>query len=232
MNAEPLNLGYSSLTMGYAGPVRDQLMSIYERLLSAFGPQDWWPGDSPFEVCAGAILTQNTSWENVKRAISNLKDKGLLRPRAIYELPRESLARIIRPAGYYNVKAGRLQNFVAFLLHEFEGNLDTMFSTGLETLRPMLLNIKGIGPETADSILLYAGELPSFVVDVYTVRALMRHDFIDENADYEGVRSLFMDHLPADVELYNEYHALWVMLGKNFCKKTKPRCEECPLNGI
>jgi endonuclease-3 related protein len=218
--------------MGYAGPVRDQLMSIYERLLSAFGPQDWWPGDSPFEVCAGAILTQNTSWENVKRAISNLKDKGLLRPRAIYELPRESLARIIRPAGYYNVKAGRLQNFVAFLLHEFEGNLDTMFSTGLETLRPMLLNIKGIGPETADSILLYAGELPSFVVDVYTVRALMRHDFIDENADYEGVRSLFMDHLPADVELYNEYHALWVMLGKNFCKKTKPRCEECPLNGI
>jgi len=208
------------------------LISIYERLLVAFGPQDWWPGDSPFEVCAGAILTQNTSWENVKRAISNLKNKGLLSPRAIYELPRESLARIIRPAGYYNVKAGRLQNFVAFLLGEFEGNLDNMFSMGLETLRPMLLDIKGIGPETADSILLYAGELASFVVDVYTVRALMRHDFIDENADYEGVRSLFMDHLPADVELYNEYHALWVILGKSFCKKTKPRCEGCPLNGI
>ena len=207
-------------------------MSIYERLLAAFGPQDWWPGDSPFEVCAGAILTQNTSWENVKRAISNLKNKGLLSPRAIYELPRESLARIIRPAGYYNVKAGRLQNFVAFLLGEFKGNLDNMFSMGLETLRPMLLDIKGIGPETADSILLYAGELPSFVVDVYTARALMRHDFIDENADYEGVRSLFMDHLPADVELYNEYHALWVILGKSFCKKTKPRCEGCPLNGI
>jgi endonuclease-3 related protein len=207
-------------------------MSIYERLLAAFGPQDWWPGDSPFEVCAGAILTQNTSWENVKRAISNLKNKGLLSPRAIYELPKESLARIIRPAGYYNIKAGRLQNFVAFLLGEFEGNLDNMFSMGLETLRPMLLDIKGIGPETADSILLYAGELPSFVVDVYTVRALMRHGFIDENADYEGVRSLFMDHLPADVELYNEYHALWVILGKSFCKKTKPRCGECPLNGI
>ncbi|MDL1962178.1 MAG: endonuclease III domain-containing protein [Deltaproteobacteria bacterium] len=220
------------MTTGYAGPVGDQLISIYERLLAAFGPQDWWPGDSPFEVCAGAILTQNTSWENVKRAISNLKNKGLLSPMAIYELPRESLARIIRPAGYYNVKASRLQNFVAFLLGEFEGNLDNMFSMGLETLRPMLLDIKGIGPETADSILLYAGELPSFVVDVYTVRALMRHGFIDENADYEGVRSLFMDHLPADVELYNEYHALWVILGKSFCKKTKPRCEECPLNGI
>jgi endonuclease-3 related protein len=218
--------------MGCAGPVGDQLMSIYERLLAAFGPQNWWPGDSPFEVCAGAILTQNTSWGNVKRAISNLKNKGLLSPRAIYELSRESLARIIRPAGYYNVKAGRLQNFVAFLLGEFEGDLDNMFSTGLETLRPMLLDIKGIGPETADSILLYAGELPSFVVDIYTVRALMRHDFIDENADYEGVRSLFMDHLPADVELYNEYHALWVILGKSFCKKTKPRCEGCPLDGI
>ena len=222
----------SSLTTGYAGPVGDQLISIYERLLSAFGPQDWWPGDSPFEVCAGAILTQNTSWENVRRAISNLKNKDLLRPRAIYELSRESLAQIIRPAGYYNVKAERLQNFVAFLVDEFEGSIDTMFSKGLETLRPMLLDIKGIGPETADSILLYAGELPSFVVDVYTVRALMRHDFIDENADYEGVRSLFMDHLPADVELYNEYHALWVILGKNFCKKTKPRCEECPLSGM
>ncbi len=155
-----------------------------------------------------------------------------MRPRAIYELSRESLALIIRPAGYYNVKAGRLQNFVAFLVDEFGGNLDTMFSKGLETLRPMLLDIKGIGPETADSILLYAGELPSFVVDVYTIRALMRHDFIDGNADYEGVRSLFMDHLPADVKLYNEYHALWVILGKSFCKKTKPRCEECPLNGI
>ena len=220
------------LTTGCAGPVGDQLISIYERLLAAFGPQDWWPGDSPFEVCTGAILTQNTSWENVKRAISNLKNKGLLSPRAIYELPRESLAQVIRPAGYYNVKAGRLQNFVAFLLDKFEGNLDNMFSMGLETLRTMLLDIKGIGPETADSILLYAGELPSFVVDVYTVRVLMRHNFIDENAGYEEVRSLFMDHLPADVELYNEYHALWVILGKSFCKKTKPRCEGCPLNGI
>jgi len=225
-------LVYSSLTTGYAGPVGDRLISIYERLLSAFGPQDWWPGDSPFEVCTGAILTQNTNWENVRRAISNLKNKDLLRPRAIYELSRESLALIIRPAGYYNVKAGRLQNFVTFLVDEFGGDLNTMFSMGLETLRPMLLDIKGIGPETADSILLYAGELPSFVVDVYTIRALMRHDFIDGNTDYEGVRSLFMDHLPSDVKLYNEYHALWVILGKSFCKKTKPRCEECPLNGL
>ncbi len=222
----------SSLTEVHAGPVGDQLRSLYEHLLSAFGPQDWWPGDSPFEICAGAILTQNTSWENVRRAISNLKDKDLLRPRAIYELSRESLAQIIRPAGYYNVKAERLQNFVVFLMDEFEGNIYDMFSRGLDILRPLLLDIRGIGPETADSILLYAGELPSFVVDTYTIRALMRHDFIDENADYEEVRSLFMDHLPADVKLYNEYHALWVILGKNFCKKTKPRCDRCPLNGI
>jgi endonuclease III related protein len=222
----------SSLTTGCFGPVGDQFISIYERLLSAFGPQAWWPGDSPFEVCAGAILTQNTNWKNARKAVANLKNKDLLRPRAIYELSEESLALIIRSAGYYNVKAGRLKNFVAFLVDEFGGNLDAMFSKSLETLRPMLLDIKGIGPETADTILLYAGELPSFVVDVYTIRALMRHDFIDGNADYEGVRSLLMDHLPADVELYNEYHALWVVLGKTFCKKTKPRCEECPLNGI
>jgi endonuclease-3 related protein len=222
----------SSLTTGYVGPVGDQFISIYERLLSAFGPQAWWPGESPFEVCTGAILTQNTNWGNARKAVSNLKNKDLLRPRAIYELSEESLSLIIRPAGYYNVKAERLKNFVAFLIDEFGGNLDTMFSKGLETLRPMLLDIKGIGPETADSILLYAGELPSFVVDVYTIRALMRHDFIDGNADYEGVRSLLMDHLPADVKLYNEYHALWVVLGKTFCKKTKPRCDECPLNGI
>lgn len=221
-----------SPTNRYGSSIQDQLIFIYERLLSAFGPQNWWPGDSPFEVCVGAILTQNTSWENVKKAIFNLKNKGLLEPRAIYELPRESIAAIIRPAGYYNIKAGRLQNFMAFLMNEFHGDLDHMFSTGMEVLRPRLLGVKGIGPETADSILLYAGRLPSFVVDVYTMRALIRHDLIEESADYEEVRALFMDHLPADVDLYNEYHALWVNLGKRFCKKTKPRCEKCPLKVI
>jgi len=217
------------LISGY-GPIGDQLMSIYRRLFAAFGPQGWWPGASPFEVCIGAILTQNTNWGNVEKAISNLKGKNLLNPRAIYGLPRGSLAEIIQPAGYYNIKAGRLQNFVAFLVEKFDENLDAMFATGLELLRPMLLGIKGIGPETADSILLYAGRLPSFVVDVYTVRALTRHDLIDEYANYDEIRSLFMDHLPSDVGLYNEYHALWVTLGKNYCKKTKPRCEKCPLN--
>ncbi len=215
--------------MSEYGRIGDQLMSIYRDLLAAFGPQNWWPGESPFEVCVGAILTQNTNWGNVEKAITNLRDRDLLSPEAIYRLPRESLAEIVQPAGYYNIKAGRLQNFVAFLVERFGGDLDAMFAEGLEVLRPLLLGIKGIGPETADSILLYAGRLPSFVVDVYTVRALTRHDIIDRDASYDEVRSLFMDHLPEDVGLYNQYHALWVALGKNYCKKTRPRCRECPL---
>ncbi|NIA08587.1 MAG: endonuclease III domain-containing protein [Nitrospiraceae bacterium] len=211
------------------GPIGDQLMSIYKRLFAAFGPQDWWPGDSPFEVCVGAILTQNTNWGNVEKAISSLKDRDLLDPEAIHGLSRESLAEVIRPAGYYNIKAERLQNFVGFLVKKFDGNLDAMFAIGLELLRPLLLAIKGIGPETADSILLYAGRLPTFVVDIYTVRALRRHDIIDGDANYDDIRALFLDHLPRDVELYNEYHALWVALGKKYCKKTNPRCKKCPL---
>jgi endonuclease-3 related protein len=206
-------------------------MSLHEDLLAAFGPQRWWPADTPFEVCVGAILTQNTNWANVTRAVENLKKEGLLNPAALHEIPRSVLSELVRPAGYYNLKAGRLQNFVGFLVEEFGGDLRAMFSLGLEELRPRLLQIRGIGPETADSILLYAGEIPSFVVDAYTVRALARHDIIGDEAGYEEVRSLFMDNLPADVELYNEYHALWVRVGKEFCRKTRPKCEGCPLEG-
>ena len=223
---------YRDSITGFGGPIGYKLMSIYQRLSDAFGPQHWWPGDSPFEVCVGAILTQNTNWGNVKRAISNLKNGGLLSPGAIYEIPGQMLAGVIRPAGYYNVKAGRLRNFVAFLVEEFNGELETMFETGLEALRPMLLDIKGIGPETADSILLYAGSLPTFVVDTYTARVLLRHDITDENADYEEIRALFMEHIPLNIELYNEYHALLVNLGKNYCKKGRPICEECPIGPI
>lgn len=215
-----------------SSPVTVLLTDIYQRMSAAFGPQHWWPGDTPFEVCVGAILTQNTSWTNVSRAIANLKSSGVLEPRALYNLPLPALAELIRPAGYYNVKAGRLHNFLSFLTERYEGSLDSLFASGLEQAREELLSVKGIGPETADSILLYAGGLPSFVVDAYTMRALHRHDIIDDSADYHSVRELFMENLPEDVELYNEYHALWVRVGKTFCKKGKPRCEECPLNGI
>ncbi|MGQ9745052.1 MAG: endonuclease III domain-containing protein [Dissulfurimicrobium sp.] len=214
------------------GPVGERLLLIYERLYAHFGAQHWWPGETPFEISVGAILTQNTSWSNVSKAISNLKVKGMLDPVVLYNLPHEAIAEAIRPAGYFNVKAQRLQAFVSFLVERFNSSLDDMFSTGLEKLRPMLLSIKGIGPETADSILLYAGGLPSFVVDAYTVRALLRHDLIDQYAAYEDVRSLFMDHLQEDTALFNEYHALWVALGKQYCKKNAPLCEACPLNGI
>jgi len=214
------------------GPVGAQLLAIYDRLLGAFGPQGWWPADSPFEVCVGAILTQNTSWANVRQAVENLKQGNLLSPLALGELPREVLAQFIRPAGYYNIKAARLQNFVAFLLEVFRGDLDAMFSGRCEDLREQLLTVRGIGPETADSILLYAGHKPTFVVDAYTVRALRRHDLINDDADYEEVRAFFLDHLPSDVALFNEYHALWVMLGKRYCRKGSPMCPACPLEGL
>ncbi len=208
------------------------LEEIYQRMFSALGPQHWWPGDTPFEVCIGAILTQNTSWTNVSRAIANLKDEGVLEPQAMYELERERLAGLIRPAGYYNIKAERLHNFLHLLVEGHNCSLDSIFSQGLETAREELLSVKGIGPETADSMLLYAGGLPTFVIDAYTMRALRRHDIIDHDADYHSVRAIFMDNLPSDAALFNEYHALWVNVGKNFCKKGKPRCSHCPLDGV
>lgn len=214
------------------GPVGDRLLLIYETLYGHFGSQRWWPGDTPFEVCIGAILTQNTSWDNVQKAISNLKINQLLEPSALYNIPRDALAGLIRPAGYFNVKAKRLHAFIDLLMERFNGDLNAMFSCGLEDLRPVLMNVKGIGPETADSIILYAGGLPTFVVDAYTVRALLRHDLISQDAGYEEVRSIFMDHLPADSVLFNEFHALWVALGKKYCKKTGPKCDACPLAGV
>lgn len=209
--------------------MRQRLTEIYERLFEHFGPQYWWPGETPFEVCVGAILTQNTSWQNVKKAIDNLKAANILSPRAMSHMSESSLAELIRPAGYYNIKANRLKAFINFLIQEFRGDLDAMFKTPLEELRDHLLSIRGIGPETADSILLYGGRLPTFVVDAYTLRALSRHGLIFEDATYEDVRGMFMDNLPIDVQLYNEFHALWVALGKHYCKKTRPLCSGCPL---
>jgi len=213
----------------FSSPVSEALITIYQKLFDHFGPQGWWPGDSPFEVCIGSILTQNTNWTNVEKAMENLKESGLVSPLAIHETSIESLAEAIRPAGYYNIKAGRLKNFVNFLMEQYHGDLELMFASGLERLRSELLGIKGIGPETADSILLYAGNLPSFVVDAYTLRALSRHDIIYEDSGYEEVRELFMENLPPDPDLFNEFHALWVALGKTYCKKSNPSCSSCPL---
>jgi endonuclease-3 related protein len=210
----------------------EQLREMYERLYAHFGARDWWPGDSPFEIMVGAILTQNTNWKNVERAIDNLKRVGLLSLPAMSELPQDLLAEYIRPAGYYNIKANRLRNFFHFINKEWDGDLDFFLQQPAAALREQLLSIKGIGPETADSMVLYAAEQPIFVVDAYTHRILIRHDIIDESFGYHEVQELFMDNLEEDTRLFNEYHALIVQVGKEFCKKTRPACELCPLSGL
>ena len=205
------------------------LKKVYERLHVVFGPQQWWPGESPFEVLVGAVLVQNTAWTNVERAIANLRDAGVLTPRALYALAEKELAELIRPAGYYQVKARRLRNLLNLVVEEYDGSLDAMFSTDLATLREQLLGVSGIGSETADAILLYAANKPTFVVDTYTHRILARHGWIGYDADYHEIKDHFESSLPPDERLYNEYHALLVRLGKDYCRKTGPKCEACPL---
>jgi endonuclease-3 related protein len=206
------------------------LQELYDKLWQAFGPQGWWPGETPFEVAVGAILTQNTNWGNVARAIAALKDRDLLEPQALHDLPEAELAQLIRPAGYYNLKARRLKNFLDLLQGRYQGAMEVMAGDDLEDLRRRLLEVKGIGPETADSILLYALNKPTFVVDTYTFRVLSRHRLLPEACAYEELRRLFMDHLAADLGLYQEYHALLVRVGKEFCRP-QPRCESCLLKG-
>ncbi len=205
------------------------LQELYNKAWQALGPQGWWPGETPFEVAVGAILTQNTNWGNVAKAIAVLKGRDLLEPRALLDLPEAELAQLIRPAGYYNVKARRLKNFLGFLAGRYGNSLETMAEDEVERLRPALLGVKGIGPETADSILLYALHKPTFVVDAYTFRILSRHHLIDEACSYEELQGLFMEHLPSEVPLYQEYHALLVSLGKEWCRP-RPRCDTCPLH--
>jgi endonuclease III related protein len=206
-----------------------KLLEAYERMLAAFGPQHWWPGDSPFEVMIGAVLVQNTAWRNVERAIGNLREAGLMEPHPLFALPLREIAELIRPAGYYQVKAKRLHNLVRFLVEEYDGSIEAMFRTDLATLREQLLAVHGIGPETADVILLYAGGLASFVVDTYAHRILARHGWIGYDASYHEIKDYFESNLPADAPLYNEYHALLVRVGKDYCKRTAPKCETCPL---
>ena len=206
-----------------------KLSDAYERLLAAFGRQHWWPGDSCFEIMIGAVLVQNTAWRNVERAIANLREADAMEPLALYKLPAAELAELIRPAGYYQVKTRRLRNLLQYVVERHNGSLDAMFSCRLATLREELLAINGIGPETADAILLYAGGLPTFVVDTYTHRVLARHGWIGYEATYDEIKDYFESALPADAALYNEYHALLVRVGKDFCKRAAPNCESCPL---
>lgn len=209
----------------------DQVNEIFRRLFSHFGPQHWWPGETKLEIMVGAVLTQNTSWHNVEKAIANLKEHNLLSLPTLAEIPADILAQHIKPSGYYNLKARRLKNLFAAIGREDE-DLASFFAADLDTLRQNLLAVKGIGPETADSIILYAAAKPTFVIDAYTHRILLRHDLIWEESDYYEMQELFMASLPEDVQLYNEYHALLVRLGKEFCLKRSPKCEKCPLAGL
>lgn len=208
---------------------RPPLDEYYNSLFTAFGPQHWWPGKTQFEVIVGAILTQNTSWTNVDRAIANLRSAGLLRPSAIEQVRVGRLARLIRPSGYFRQKARKLKSFCEFLRSEYGGSLKRMFETPTIILREKLLAVFGIGPETADSILLYAGDHAVFVVDAYTKRMLSRHGWISEKTKYDDVRWMFEREFPGDVKRFNEFHALIVTAGKKFCRTRDPLCGECPL---
>lgn len=204
------------------------LRAFFDAMMAAYGPQGWWPAKTPTEVIIGAILTQNTAWRNVERAIDNLRSAGALDWAVLRDLPAEELAELIRPAGTFNVKTRRLRLFVAWLWERFDGRLERLFAMPLHALREELLGVSGIGRETADAILLYAGSLPTFVVDAYTARILFRHRLIDPDYGYDDIKDLFESNLPADVTLFNEYHALLVQVGKLHCRP-RARCEGCPL---
>ncbi|MFH0771591.1 MAG: endonuclease III domain-containing protein [Candidatus Omnitrophota bacterium] len=210
---------------------KDIIIEVYNRLHKRFGPMNWWPAESDFEVMVGAILTQNTAWTNVEKAISNLKKKKMLTPARLKKISVLGLANIIRPAGYFNIKAKRLKSGVAFLFEEYKGQLSLARGEETEITRAKLLNVYGIGPETCDSILLYALNKPVFVVDAYTKRIFSRIGLADENSSYENLQSLFMRNLPRRAKLYNEYHALIVQLGKEICSN-KPKCDLCPLSSL
>lgn len=210
---------------------RELLMDIYNRLYNAFGPQHWWPGETPFEIMVGAILTQNTNWKNVEKAIRNLKDAGVFSPSAMLEIHPQRLASLIKSSGYFNQKTKKLKNFLRFFKAEYGFLINRIRDEETYSIREKLLNVNGIGRETADSILLYALEKPIFVVDAYTYRVLSRHNIVPEDASYDEIQELFMNNLEHDVQLFNEYHALFVKVGKNYCKRT-PECETCPLNEV
>ena len=205
------------------------LDEYFNSLFTALGPQHWWPGNTPFEIIVGAILTQNTSWKNVERAISNLRDADLLSVTGIQKAHLRRLERLVKPSGYFRQKARKLKAFCAFLEAEYGGSLDRMFATPTLALREKLLGVFGIGPETADSILLYAGGHGVFVVDAYTKRMLARHGWAGENPKYGDVQWIFERQFPGNSNLFNEFHALIVQAGKRWCTAQNPKCDDCPL---
>ena len=204
---------------------------IYSLLYNHFGPQGWWPGETPFEIMVGAVLTQNTNWENVRKAISNLKEAGRLSFSTLDALPVDELAQLIKPSGYFNIKAKRLKNLMQMINERYNGKLELLLNDELTRSRKALLSVNGIGPETADCILLYAADQPVFVVDAYTHRIFSRHHLTAEENDYHSLQEEFHNRLPLQSALYNEYHALIVTLGKDYCRKNNPRCDQCPLQG-
>jgi endonuclease-3 related protein len=208
---------------------RDLLMEYYRAMLGALGHRHWWPARTPFEVCVGAVLTQNTAWTGVEKAIANLDSAGALAPHALFALPQTNIEELIRPAGYFRLKAKRLRSLLEYLHASCGFDLDILSKRDMTAVREELLGVSGVGPETADSILCYALGMPSFVVDAYTKRILSRHGLVPEDAHYDELREFFMDVLEPDPALYNDFHAQLVRVGNRFCKNRKPLCEECPL---
>ncbi len=204
----------------------------YHLLYAHFGPQGWWPGETPFEVMVGAILTQNTSWANVQKAIASLKNGGLLSYDALSLCSADEIAPFIKSSGYYNLKAHRLRNLLEMIGTFYDGQLENFLRDDLLSARNNLLGVRGIGPETADSILLYACGYPIFVIDMYTHRVFSRHNLVMEESDYQNMQELFMDNLPNDARLFNEFHALIVRVAATYCRKKNPLCEQCPLQGL
>jgi endonuclease III related protein len=207
----------------------ERFQEIYELLFAFYGPQHWWPGDSPLEIMVGAVLTQNTNWSNVCKAIENLKKVECLSFEKLTNLDEKELAALIRPSGYYNLKAKRLKNLLTMIAEQYDSSLELLVDDSLHSARENLLGVKGVGYETADCILLYVCNKPVFVVDAYTHRIFSRHLLVEEELDYLALQEYFMDNLPHDVQMMNEYHGLIVRLGKEYCKKTNPLCESCPL---
>jgi endonuclease-3 related protein len=210
-------------------PPRDKLIEVYQLLLRRYGKQHWWPGEEPFEVIVGAILTQSTNWQNVEKALANLKKAGVLDARVLAELTEQEIAALVRPAGFFNAKSRKLKAFCLWLRETYNSDLDRLFALDIPILRHQLLSVYGIGDETADSIILYAAGKPIFVVDAYTKRILHRLGMGPSGDDYAEIQDYFMDSLPHDTALFNEFHALFVRHGKEVCRKS-PLCSRCCLN--
>ena len=209
--------------------ISNKLTRIYNKLYNFFGKQYWWPAKTKLEVIIGAMLTKNTSWSNVEKAIVNLRENNFLSFEKLSHAKTNRIAKLIKPAGYFNIKARRLKNLLEFMERDYKGSIKKMRQKDTYKLREELLGVNGVGPETADSILLYALDKSIFVVDAYTKRVFSRLKILPQDVSYETAQKLFMDNLSKDRHLFNEYHALIVKLGKDYCKKNKPRCQECPI---